>query len=284
MKKFKMFSFHFYFSILLFFLCLCTTPHSYAEQPQTDNAINKLSEFLWGEQKEILDVTIKEEQFLGNLKNTKVYTILVKDKKTGNIVGMPTYAVQLNEPGNVFVLGDIFVVKNDRIDAVTWQKKNDFFLAQQKEMEEKLKKQYSTIDKAKLIKLGTGKEKNEVIMFASLMCPHCQDAFKRIINEKLYQRYDTTFYIVLMGDLNRISQIICSKNKEKTMLDIINSINSNSENTTESVTCSDANSINDYYNTLFSKLAVEVVPTFVTPKCVIKGFPPDFEKRLKECQ
>ncbi len=278
MKKF--FSF---VSIVFIFLLTVSVSFSLAEEKSSNlkiysdsNEINKVVDMLWDRQREDMSVELKKEDLIQNEK-IKIYSIIVKDKKSDSLLIPPAYITQID---NVFILGDIFTVDKDKVNTVTWQKRSDFLTAYQKELEKKIPERYTKIDKTKLIKIGKGSEKNEVVLFASLTCPHCQTALKDIINKKLYKKENIVFYVVLLGNSESLSYILCSSNKEKAIIDIL----TGKKTIKKAKQCSDVNSILEYYQQLASDFNIRAVPTFIAPKCTVNGYYPGFETKIKECQ
>ncbi len=160
------------FSFVVFIFLLAISAPLFATEernltnsnPDEISKINKIIGILWGNQQDNMSIDIKKEDFIQSEK-INTYSITVRDKKSGNLLFVPNYITQID---NIFILGDIFTVDKDKVDTITWQKRNDFLVAYQKELEKKIPEKYSKIDKTKLIKIGKGSEKNEVVLFASL--------------------------------------------------------------------------------------------------------------------
>lgn len=132
-----------------------------------------------------------------------------------------------------------------------------------------------TMDNQKFISVGRGK--HSVYVFVSPNCPHCRDLIKKIISEKLYKSYNTTFYIGLLSDKNTLNNAFCSKDKESFLMNVANQKNINTVNT-----CNvDINSIVNYYNSIIKSVNLRGVPYIFNNKCAFYGW--DEKEFLKKC-
>ncbi|MCS7232026.1 MAG: hypothetical protein RMJ67_07820 [Elusimicrobiota bacterium] len=176
---------------------------------------------------------------------------------------------------DVFVSGDLFVVKQGQIEAITSDRISSYYRSFEKKIQESIPETFKNIDRSKLIKIGTGNEKNQLIVVLTTTCPHCQKLAQDIVKNQYSKKYDTTFYVLLLGDEKELKYVLCSKDKTKSLFNLMSAIQSKTKDKLKPaiVSCSiDIKSHSDYYRSVASKLNINAVPFIFNDKCNVVGW------------